>query len=276
MALTTSADLIQKEVFSAIALGEFTTKSKMLPFAKAYNNLRGNPGGTIHFPKWNTLTDADDLTEGTAITTETLGQADTSATIKEIGKGVEITDKALITGLGDAIGESARQIGIAIANKVDNDLFTELYTSTQEIDGSAGTLSYANVVDALALLGENMFDAQALFIHSAQMQSVLKDSNFISASQMGQPLIINGFKALGTIAGVPVVVSDRVSKTYVTDHYEYEALLFRPGAVGLAYARALNIEKDRDVLVRSTIVVGTLYYALKLVYPSYVVKIKTK
>ena len=285
MAITKTSNLIIPEVFANIALGEFEQASKLLPFAKVYNNLQGNPGGIIHFPKWETLSDADELTEGTPLTTEVLSQTDTSATVKEVGKGVEITDKAILEGLGDPIGEGARQIGITCANKVDKDLFAEYNTTTNVLDASSSVLTYEAIVDGLAMFGEQLTDAQALFVHSKQFQALMKDSNFIDASKFGAPIMINGFRALGMIAGVPVVISDRVNKTLVDpdgnpnsgdEYYTYDAILFRPNAVGLAYKRKMNTEQDRDILARSTIVVGTLYYAVKLVYANKVVKITSK
>lgn len=74
---------------------------------------------------------------------------------------------------------------------------------------------------------------------------------------------------VGTIATVPVFVSDRA--TAVTDvdsvtagnQAGYNALLFKKGAITLAYKRRPLVEKDRDILKRTTIVTTNVHYAVK-------------
>lgn len=278
MAETLSTNLVVPEVFSKIVEGEFLAKAKLLNFAKVYNDLVGKPGDTIHFSKFGTLTEATELTEEMPMSTETLSATDSSAVIKEIGKAVEISDKAILTALGDPIGEAARQLGVVLALKVDTDIKTELESTTNVVDVSgSGTISYSAIVDALAKFGENYDDVLALVVHSKQAADLLKDSNFINASAFGQPVMVNGYPAIGKIAGIPVVISDRITKTPGgTTPDTYTALLLRKNAVALAYKRQLQIEQDRDILKRTTVISGTMYYAVKLLDKNKAVKIITQ
>ncbi len=281
MAETLSTNLVVPEVFSKIVEGEFLAKAKLLNFAKVYNDLVGKPGDTIHFSKFGTLTEATELTEGTAMSTETLSATDSSAVIKEIGKAVEISDKAILSALGDPIGEAARQLGVVLALKVDTDIKTELESTTNVVDVSgSGTISYSAIVDALAKFGENYDDVLALVVHSKQAADLLKDSNFINAAAFGQPVMVNGYAAIGKIAGIPVVISDRITKTpgntTTGTPDTYTALLLRKNAVALAYKRQLQIEQDRDILKRTTVISGTMYYAVKLLDTNKAVKIITQ
>jgi N4-gp56 family major capsid protein len=276
MAETLKANMVVPEVFSNIVEGEFTSKAKLLKFATVYNNLVGKPGDTIHFPKWGTLSEATDLTEATAMGTEVLGTSDVSAVIKEIGKAVEISDTAVLTAIGDPISEAARQLGIVIANKVDSDIKAELESTTLAVDYSAtGVIDYNAIVQALAQFGENYDDILALVVHSKQAADLLKDSNFINAAAFGQPVMVNGYAAIGKVAGIPVVISDRITKTTGTPD-TYTALLLRKNAVALAYKRQLKIEQDRDILKRTTVIAGTMHYAVKLLDANRVVKIITQ
>lgn len=276
MAETLKANMVVPEVFSNIVEGEFTSKAKLLKFATVYNNLVGKPGDTIHFPKWGTLSEATDLTEATAMGTEVLGTSDVSAVIKEIGKAVEISDTAVLTAIGDPISEAARQLGIVIANKVDSDIKAELESTTLAVDYSAtGVIDYNAIVQALAQFGENYDDILALVVHSKQAADLLKDSKFINAAAFGQPVMVNGYAAIGKVAGIPVVISDRITKTTGTPD-TYTALLLRKNAVALAYKRQLKIEQDRDILKRTTVIAGTMHYAVKLLDANRVVKIITQ
>jgi N4-gp56 family major capsid protein len=276
MAVTVKSNLVVPEVFANIVEGEFLTKAKLLKFAKVYNDLQGKPGDTIHFPKWGTLSEATDLTEAQAMTTEVLSASDTTATVKEIGKAVEISDTAILTAIGDPIAEAARQLATVLALKVDTDIKAELESTTNVVDHSAdGVLRYEYIVEALAKFGENYDDVVALVVHSKQASDLLKDSNFINASAFGQPVMVAGYQAIGKIAGIPVVISDRVSVVSGTPN-TYVALLLRREPVAVAYKRELKIEQDRDILKRTTVIAATMHYAVKLLDANRVVKIITQ
>lgn len=276
MAVTVKSNLVVPEVFANIVEGEFLTKAKLLKFAKVYNDLQGKPGDTIHFPRWGTLSEATDLTEAQAMTTEVLSASSTTAMIKEIGKAVEISDTAILTAIGDPIAEAARQLAAVMALKVDTDIKAELESTTNVVDHSAdGVLRYEYIVEALAKFGENYDDVVALVVHSKQASDLLKDSNFINASAFGQPVMVAGYQAIGKIAGIPVVISDRVSVVSGTPN-TYVALLLRREPVAVAYKRELKIEQDRDILKRTTVIAATMHYAVKLLDANRVVKIITQ
>ncbi|MFD7288962.1 hypothetical protein [Streptomyces sp. NPDC059863] len=58
------------------------------------------------------------MTEGTPMTPEQLGtDPGNSATIKEAGQAVEITDKARLVAFGDPYTETQRQLGVLIARE---------------------------------------------------------------------------------------------------------------------------------------------------------------
>jgi N4-gp56 family major capsid protein len=276
MAVTVKSNLVVPEVFANIVEGEFLTKAKLLKFAKVYNDLQGKPGDTIHFPRWGTLSEATDLTEAQAMTTEVLSASSTTAMIKEIGKAVEISDTAILTAIGDPIAEAARQLAAVMALKVDTDIKAELESTTNVVDHSAdGVLRYEYIIEALAKFGENYDDVVALVVHSKQASDLLKDSNFINASAFGQPVMVAGYQAIGKIAGIPVVISDRVSVESGTTN-TYVALLLRREPVAVAYKRELKIEQDRDILKRTTVIAATMHYAVKLLDANRVVKIITQ
>src|SRR5262245_30654216 len=126
---TTSAQMIVPDVFADMMAAEFLGRVVLGNTANGFvvsaDTLVGVPGETVHFPKWGARGELQDLTEGTPMTTEQLTTSDDTAVIKEAGKAAEITDKALLVGLGDPLQEIRRQYGILATRKVDGDLITE-------------------------------------------------------------------------------------------------------------------------------------------------------
>lgn len=275
MATTTSGDLYAPEVWEDLSADEFSGKVVVANYAVQDNTLQGVPGETVNFPKWMLLDEMDDLTEGTAMVPEKLTQKNSQATIKEAGKAVEITDTAKLVGIGNAQNEAIRQFGLLAARKVDADLITAATaTVTGGItyaDGTTATdskpLSYATaatgvitwseIVDALAVFNDDFDPAEfaALLIRSEQQAQVWKDDQFIAATQ-GQGA--NGVVTrgqIGTIAGLPVVVTNRLSSGH--------AMVLKKNAIGVLWKRRPLVEQDRDILKRTTVVTTNLHYAVK-------------
>jgi len=262
------ADVIKPEVMRPIVEAEFLYNIKVSKFAKIYNDLKGKPGDQITFPYWSTvLDDAVDLAETDTIVTQKLTQSSWQfPVIKEVGVGTEVTDKAILSGLGSWRTEAGRQLGLSIARKVDKDVIAEANTTTTVIDITAeptnNKMSYEVVVDALASFGEYLDEAEALLIHSHHLTQLLKDPNFVDLTKYGQKVMVNGYKAIGMIAGVPVIISDTLPVDGVNGYYT--AFLFAKEPVGIAYKRDIMIESDRDILNRTTVITATMHYAVKL------------
>lgn len=270
MAQTTSATMVVPDVWADMVQAEFLGRTVFGQLAATRSDLEGVPGETITFPKWNTLTDiAADASETVALVPEAMTTDDSmTATIKEIGKAVEITDKAILVSLGDPMAEARRQLGLLIARKVDTDLQAAANAGLAAPwivgDGTAA-LSWDLMVDAISAFGDEWDPANAagIVIHSHQRAQVLKDDNFISADKLGsQAVIPRG--VIGQIGGVNVFVSDRITVTdNDPDPDSYGALLVKRNALGLLYKRRPIVETDRDILARSTVITTNAHYAVK-------------
>ncbi|MGA5354043.1 N4-gp56 family major capsid protein [Streptomyces thermodiastaticus] len=273
MAETTAANLIVPEVWADLAQARFTGAARVLNSAAVQTDdtLTGQPGDTINFPKWGALGELDDLTEAVAMTTEAMTQSASSATIKEAGKAVEITDKALLTALGDPRDEAQRQFGILAARKVDAALIAQAqadetaqgggtpYTIT--INGpdasTVAKLGWSNaIVPALAKFGDEFDPAEfaGLFINSAQMAEVFADEQFINAASLGTATPVTTGQ-VGVIAGMPVIVTDRIAAGTF--------LIMKRNALGALYKRRPIVETDRDILKRTTVITTNVHYAVK-------------
>lgn len=312
---TKLTNMVNPEVMADMIAAELPSKLKFAPLAEVDTTLVGVPGTTITIPSWNYIGDAEDLTESVAMGTTVLTSSTTSATIKEAGKAVEITDLAVNSGYGDPIGEAKNQMLDAIDAKVDKDCITALEGATLTYNGSAGIISYATIVNAVDKFVEEDDEMKILFIHPNQKSQLRLDDDFIKASQMGDTVFMTG--VIGEVAGCQVVASNKIktsnvytitadvalnsAKDYYTKagevytkvatadrdvadiatYYEitnviYHNFIVKPGALAIHLKALPEIESDRDILKRTTVLAVTEYYVAALRKDSKVVKFTSK
>ncbi len=191
---TTSAQMIVPDVWADMVQAKFKGAMILGTLATEDNTLEGKPGDTVSFPKWTALGEAEDLTEGTPMTPEQLGtDPGNSATIKEAGKAVELTDKSRLVAFGDPYAETQRQLGVLIARKIDTDLrLAAEAAGVVTVDASTEPLSWDVMVSGIEKFGDEWDpdNMAGLVIHSTQRAALLRDPNFISADKLGAGAVI--------------------------------------------------------------------------------------
>lgn len=216
--MTKIEDLIVPEVMADMISAKVEKKVIISKIAKVDTTLQGQPGNEVTVPQYKYIGDAEDVAEGVAMGTAKLETGSTKFTIKKAGKGVSITDEAILSGYGDPVGEANKQLAIAIANKIDNDVVEvinkEYALGTAEdgvqliYDGSAKVISYAGVVDAEDLFDEETSSDKILYVHPKQMTQLRKDADFISADKYDGNVMTSG--EVGKIGTCRVVRSKKV------------------------------------------------------------------
>ena len=182
--MTKIEDLIVPEVMADMISAKVEKKVIISKIAKVDTTLQGQPGNEVTVPQYKYIGDAEDVAEGVAMGTAKLETGSTKFTIKKAGKGVSITDEAILSGYGDPVSEANKQLAMAIANKIDNDVVEvinkEYALGTAEdgvqliYDGSAKVISYAGVVDAEDLFDEETSSDKILYVHPKQMTQLRK------------------------------------------------------------------------------------------------------
>jgi hypothetical protein len=144
-----------------------------------------------------------------------------------------------------------------MTNKMTADFYAEAAKAT--LSHTASALSYDAIVDAIAKL--NIEDESGLFvvITPAQKAELRKDADYVAA-RMGE-VVYNG--QVGTIAGIPVIVSKAADNAYVMSK----------DAVKLFIKKDVEVEQDRDADTRTNSIYLRSAYICALVDATKVCKI---
>lgn len=284
MAQTKASDLIVPEVWGDAVMVTVTGKAVLLPLVDTDDTLVGQPGDSVHFPKWNYIGDADDLTEGVAMTPVKMSMSDTIVTIKEAGKAIELTDTAVLTAIGNPNDQARVQLALSIARKIDKDIRTAAeYEHTNGGGGDPiattaplkvsvnGPMSWAAYTSAIALLGDEYepADIAGVVISSSQHIQLLNDPLFLSSESFGAGAVITRGQ-VGSIGTIQIYVSDRATVVADVDPGAgtvpgRKALIIKRGAIQLKYKRRPIVESDRDILARTNIITTNVHYAVSRV-----------
>ena len=275
MTQTKIAQMVNPEVMADMVSAKLPKMIKFTPLAYVERELVGQPGNTVTVPKWEYSGDAKDIEEGAAIEPDQLTTKKSTMTIKKAGKGIELTDEALLSGYGDPLGQATHQIALAIANKVDNDLIVEAKKATQFVAEAPTT--GAALDKALAVFADEEDARYVALVNPEDAIALRADvaKEWVRGSEIGADIVVSG--TFGETHGVQIVRSKKVDKgkgflvkvsaveTDTDDVAKY-------GAFVINLKRDVAIETDRDILKKTTVITGDEHYGVYLYDPTKVVK----
>ena len=250
MAVTKIEDMIVPEVMADMISAKVEAKVVISKVAKIDTTLQGQPGNEVTVPQYKYIGDAEDVAEGVAMGTAKLETGSTSFTIKKAGKGVSITDEAVLSGYGDPVGEANKQLATAIANKIDNDVVEVINGEDVNLiyDGSSKVIGYAGIVDAEDLFDEESSSDKVIYVHPKQMTQLRKDADFISADKYGTANVMTSGE-VGKIGTCRVVRSKKVKLDETGTYYLNPIVKLTNDAETEEDAPAVTIYLKRDTQV---------------------------
>lgn len=273
-AQTKLSNLVNPQVMADMISAGLPKAIKFSPLAKVDTTLQGTPGDTITVPKYAYIGDAEVVAEGVAMDTVVLTTTTTTAKVKKAGKAIEITDEAVLSGYGDPLGEGNNQLKISIAATVDNDCYVALAGATAKYDGKTAIIGYEPIVNAVDVFGEEDNTSKVIFVHPKQITQLRKDPEFRDKNKYPLDVVMTG--VIGEIAGCQVVPSSKVKKT--GDYYDCPIVKLTNAevdqdvpALTIYMKRAADVESDRDILKKSTVVSADQHYTAHLSNDSKVV-----
>ena len=251
---TKLANLINPQVIADFVDQKLIDKIVFAPLADIDQTLVGRPGSILEFPSYAYIGAASDLTEGSAISTVSLNASTVSKQIKEAGKGVEITDTALLSAFGNPTNEIGNQLLKAMADKIDIDFLADLAA----IDSTMTTSGVSTVMDisnSLEKFGEDIDGQKALLVAPALYTKIRNTKDWAPASEFAAGALVRG--SVGQIFGCDIMVSNRLRTSG-------NAYIVKPGALRLILKRDSLVESDRDILRRVNVHTITKHYVTYL------------
>lgn len=249
-------NLVNPEVMAQIVSYELNKKIRFAPLAQVDTTLVGQPGNSIKFPKFTYIGDAKDVAEGDPIPLDALGTTTQSVTIKKAAKGTELTDESILSGYGDPVGESTKQLALAIANKIDSDLMDVALKGTQKV---AFTADVEGVRKALDVFNDDGDYPYVAIMSPATASKVRADAEEKKrGSEIGANTLVTG--AYYDVLGAQIVRTRKMAD----DKVVFIKVTPESPALKLVRKRDVQIETDRDIVHKTTVLTADAHYAAYL------------
>lgn len=266
---TAIADIIDPEVLADQASAKFTDNLVIgntgLVLVDPLFPI-GSPGTEFKVPFWKRMTGFAAMSEGTALTTNKVTADAEFATVLRAGGAWAVYDTATLVSMADPHGEISSQIARRAAEYVDDKLVLTADKSPNLKDISAtgaGTIDpdsiTASMIESMGDQYAKFLSGGALIMHSKVYGDLLKLDAIQNQYQSGMDVLKTGL--VPTIVGLPIIVSDRVTKSTVSSVTYYNSYIVGPGALALFHQRTLKVEFDRDILLQADVIASTMHFA---------------
>lgn len=270
---TRAADLVNPEVMAAALPAKIATRLKFRQYADVDHTLEGVAGDTITRPKYKYIGPAEDLIEGVPVEMTKMSMDTTTVTIKEAGKGVEITQKALLVNVPGTLAEAERQLAKSIADKIDIDCVAALETAPQFI--TEAPTSAPNILKAIDTFNSEDDLNLVLFINPKDYSKLIL-SLFTVGGDIAQKAMSSA--QVAEIVGVKAIEKTRrvaEGKGYLMVYQTPEGRSESEeptSALEIVMKRDVDLEPDYDNRRRVHDIVANAYYVANLRDDSAVVR----
>lgn len=209
---TMLAQLIDPQVLADYIDQKLIDKIRLAPLATIDRTLEGRDGDELTLPAYSPFIGTAPLVgEGQDIPIAKLGTTTKRVKVTKIGKGVEITDEALLSGYqNNAADEATREILLAINDGVERrllDAMDGVSSLTHTI--SAATNASDGIADALTQFGEDIDGEKVLLINPSFYAKLRKSNLWIPNTEIGANILIRG--TVGMVHGCQVALTNRLT-----------------------------------------------------------------
>ena len=252
------------------ALFTLSEQTVIRPLIRNYD-MTGTPGLTAQVPIYPAISAAE-LTDGTDISSATSFNT-TSKTITAAERGVlvNLTDLAKESASEDVAAAIGRQIGDAMAKKVDQELAALFSGFSSQVGDDKAELSVDDLFKAAATLRNNNAPGPYVCVlHPFQAFQIKKllagnGNTPMNNHDLANEALREGF--VGRIAGMDIFESTVVTGGDSAGTFIGAAM--SQDALGYMVKRGMRVEEQRDASLRSTEIVGSMAYGVSEIFDGY-------
>lgn len=234
------ADMLDPQVLAPMIGAQLSKLNVFQSIAPVDTTLEGKPGDTITIPKYLYTGSAREYGEGEQIDFDSLKYTTQQVKIKKIVSAYSISDEAAFIPYGDARTEQARQMAMALATYVDDDVLNTAKNAPLKVTGN--TPDQIDLIDNLedtfanatnAIEGATYPQQGVLYVSYKDAAALRKAAgdNWTRASDLGDNILVNG--AFGELLGWEIVRTAKLTKGH--------ALAVKPGAMKTYMKRAPQV-----------------------------------
>lgn len=260
MAQTRIENMVDPEIMTNMVSAGLPKAIAFSGIAGIDSTLEGQAGSTIVVPKFSYIGDAQTVAEGAAIDYNQLKTTTSKVTIKKSAVGVELTDESALSGYGDPIQETQKQIVMSVASKIDNDILDVAKEARLSLASANFTkLDFIDDIENAFADDPNGTEANslvkgAIFLNPKDANKVRKAAanDWDRQSDLGDQLLITG--SLGAVLGWQIVRTAKVP--------EGSAIVAKPDALRVFLKKNVTVESDRDITNGTTKFAARAFYGV--------------
>lgn len=265
--------LVIGSVYADAVNSKLGTALKMKDIATDYTDMVSDIlvyGNEVHFPTFNRLSDAEEVTKGTALVPEEVGMSDSTAKVKQTGKSVRIYDKDKAQIKGAVVDAMASQTAEVMAKKIDSDLISEMVENAVYKTALPGDLSVTAIDSAFDVFGDQVQNSSfsGIVAHGKFRSAIMRMDEFTKIDKTYAATgngIVDDNNCIGFWNGtIPVYLSDQM---WDATNSEPIMAVVKTGAIGYIMQKETTVEEEREAKLLATDLVASNLYAVKLLDP---------
>ena len=246
----TDAGSTRQALVSSIVQEVIAEKAQLLPLVMDYSGSAQPGSQSLGIPRRGIFAAGSAVSEDASLTGQAMTFGVDTIAFDHYAIRAEISDMARVQSSVDIPSEVVKELGEAMARKVDDLILAQLKlasTSTPDhilpyTDATNDDMELADITNCRKLLranGKVNFDGNTYALVSPEQEEhLLKIDNLISAEKYGNEFAIQRGE-LGSVFGFRIIVSDLLAAD--------ESIFFHKSACAVALQQSFKLEYDRDL-----------------------------
>jgi len=270
MANEVTAAITSELYANIVQAAHFTLSEKTVIRPLVHNyDMTGTPGLVAQIPIYPAIS-ASAVNNNTDLSNIAFNTTEKTITASEVGAMVTLTDLSKETSTDDVASAIGRQLGDAMAKKVDEDLSALFSGFSTQLGSGAAELDVNIFFKAAATLRNNNAPGPYYCVihpyQAYQLKSLLAGNGNtpMNNTDLANEALRSGY--VGTVAGMQIFESTVVSGDSAG---AYVGAAFARDALGWMVKRNMRVEEQRDASYRATEIVGSIAYGVSEIIDGY-------